>query len=896
MPENVLKVENDYRHHIAGRDEIMAMKAKHRVLASYSFEPTTIERGYNSRSLYVSVGGEYDTSDQDVLTSSVNGKNGVVIGEKAVTEFMKEKFTGGKGFDLYHLWKSVKEDTHWNAPENNIVISPGPLAGITQYPGAGKSLVCSISPLTGLPFDSNVGGFFGPFLKFAGFDILELQGKADEDLIIFIDGNAHTVRVETAPDEAIDSHILCEQLTEMFAENEDDRMCISVVASGRAAEHSYIGCLNFSFFDKRRNCVRIKQAGRGGIGAVFRHKRIKAVVVRYRGVHGDSNNPVKKDLINDAGVRLHKEMAHLDTKQNNMRKIGTANIIEVMDRYDLLPTHNFQFGSHPETPKISSKVFIEKYVTQNVPDGCWYGCSMSCAKAADNFQLRTGAYKGSKVCVDGPEYENAGGLGSNVGCFDPHWILEANFYCDTYGVDTISHGTMTAFAQECYQRGLYNLDDTEGLDMRWGNGYSLNELMHQMTRGEGFGAIVGKGIRQMKRIFAERFGAVAPGYKHMLDGRAWQSIEKPVIDKPIPTSFFNKHLEDCKFLQESGYDDEKVLDEIKGTLLENAGANNDSAFIAHPVRWDKIEGIPTISRDEIVDFPVGKPYYSDDPVCPYTNGRPWVKMTPAQVAEMEEFGMENKGLEYSEYLMKESLAQQGGYALCNKGPQHDEAWLIFMDMVNNQIPTFEDKAEALHYFPMFRTWFGLLGLCKLPWNDVTPVNNKYEKEPAKFPEHVQNYFDIYEGVMGFRHNEASMVRQSERVYTFQRIFILRMGSGRREHDMPPIRSLGPITVGEYLSREERYDKQLIEKVGIDPVGMSTEDKVVAIMDHRKDQFRQLVDAVYKRRGWTPGGIPKLEKLIDIEMDLPELVAVIRPYLKEEGYWPTGPEFAKYEEM
>ena len=271
-------------------------------------------------------------------------------------------------------------------------------------------------------------------------------------------------------------------------------------------------------------------------------------------------------------------------------------------------------------------------------------------------------------------------------------------------------------------------------------------------------------------------------------------------------------------------------------------------------------------------------------------------MTSEQIAEMEEFGMENKGLEYSEYLMKESLAQQGGYALCNKGPQHDEAWLIFMDMVNNQIPTFEDKAEALHYFPMFRTWFGLLGLCKLPWNDITPVNNKYEKEPAKFPEHVQNYFDIYEGVTGFRHNEASMVRQSERVYTFQRIFILRMGSGKREHDMPPIRSLGPITVGEYLSREERYDKQLVELVGVDPAGMSAEDKIDAIMDYRKDQFRQLVDAVYKRRGWTPNGIPKLEKLIDIEMDLPELVRVVRPHLKEEGFWPTWAEFEKYESM
>jgi Aldehyde:ferredoxin oxidoreductase len=81
---------------------------------------------------------------------------------------------------------------------------------------------------------------------------------------------------------------------------------------------------------------------------------------------------------------------------------------------------------------------------------------------------------------------------------------------------------------------------------------------------------------------------------------------------------------------------------------------------------------------------------------------------------LQDIGMESKGLEFSEYMTKESLAQQGGYGLALKGPQHDEAWLIFLDMVHNFMPTFENKAEALHWFPMLRTWFGLCGLCKLP--------------------------------------------------------------------------------------------------------------------------------------------------------------------------------------
>ena len=188
---------------------------------------------------------------------------------------------------------------------------------------------------------------------------------------------------------------------------------------------------------------------------------------------------------------------------------------------------------------------------------------------------------------------------------------------------------------------------------------------------------------------------------------------------------------------------------------------------------------------------------------------------------MRDIGMQVKGLEYSQYLSKESLAQQGGYALTNKGPQHDEAWLIFMDMVNNQIPTFEDKAEALHYFPLFRTWFGLNGLCKLPWNDIEPADNaKHGKNASKVPEHVQNYRELFAGITGKEATIDELIRMSEGVYNFQRVFNLRMGMGGRKSDWPPYRSMGPVTKEEYESRAERYDKQMKELIGIDPAGKS----------------------------------------------------------------------------
>lgn len=143
---------------------------------------------------------------------------------------------------------------------------------------------------------------------------------------------------------------------------------------------------------------------------------------------------------------------------------------------------------------------------------------------------------------------------------------------------------------------------------------------------------------------------------------------------------------------------------------------------------------------------------------------------------------------------------------------------------------------------------------------------------------MQNYFDVYEGVTGIKLDEASMVRQSERVYNFQRVFILRMGSGRRIHDQVPYRSVGPATVEEYESRQERYDKQLQEKVGYDPAGKSTEEKMAVMRKYRESQYEQLVDAVYKRRGWTKAGIPTLMKLKELGMDLPEVVDVVSKHL------------------
>jgi aldehyde:ferredoxin oxidoreductase len=716
--------------------DIAALKSKQALLKEWEYQHTPLFRGYTDKVLYINVGSKE-------------------VKSKDVPAPMKEKFIGGKGYGLRLLWDATTPTTQWNDPENEIIIASGPIGGITQYSGAGKSLLVSISPQTDSIMDSNVGGYFGPFLKFAGFDALELQGKADKDVIIFIDAVNHKVEIMEDPGFSTDSHIMGEELTEYYAENEKDCKNIGIVSAGAGAENSLIGMINFTFWDNKRKQVRLKQAGRGGIGTVMRNKKIKAIVCKIDGVKANANNVADMDIIVERGRRYTKEMVELDDSQNQMRKKGTANIVNVMSDYDLLPTHNFKYGTHKDAYKIHSDLLRDKHFTLGINDGCWIGCAMQCAKGVDNFELKTGPYKGHKVIVDGPEYETAAGLGSNIGIFDYEAIIEANFYCDTYGICTITWGTIVAFLMECYENGIINKEITGGLDLHFGNVEDSLELMHQLARGEGFGKIAGLGIRKMKALFVKEYGA------------------------------------DPNFLQD--------------------------------------------------------------------------------------IGMENKGLEYSQYVSKESLAQQGGYAMTNKGPQHDEAWLIFMDMVNNQIPTFEDKAEALHYFPMFRTWFGLMGLCKIVWNDVSPANNKQTDEPAKVPEHVDNYVNVYRGVTGdMSFDKHALVRMSERVYNFQRIFNIRRGFGLRKHDAQPYRAAGPVTVEEYESRAERYDKQMKEIIGVDPEGKTTEEKMKITRKYREDQYEKLLDAVYKRRGWNKNGVPTLEHLKNIGMDLPELIEVVTP--------------------
>ena len=195
-----------------------------KILKQIKYTPAKIHRGYSNKSLYINVGD-------------------LRVEEKEVTEFMKEKFVGGKGFDLWYLWHAVTPETRWDSPENEIVMSVGPLGGITQYSGTGKTLVCAISPLTGIPIDSNTGGYFGPLLKFSGWDALELQGKAEKDLIIFIDGNEGLISIEEG--EEYPKTALCWRKASAHFAGSDETKCMSLWFLRKALPNISDGYANF---------------------------------------------------------------------------------------------------------------------------------------------------------------------------------------------------------------------------------------------------------------------------------------------------------------------------------------------------------------------------------------------------------------------------------------------------------------------------------------------------------------------------------------------------------------------------------------------------------------------------------------------------------------------------
>ncbi|MFC1920458.1 aldehyde ferredoxin oxidoreductase family protein [Chloroflexota bacterium] len=696
------------------------------ILKQIDYTPAKVSGGYTDRVLRIDLGKIEITVDE-------------------MPPDFKKKYIGGRGYALKLIWDGTTRETRYDSPENILIMASGPLGNEPSFPGTSKFIVGTISPLTDTFIDSNVGGHFGPLLKLAGFDALAVSGIAEKDVAVVIDGDEGTIGIAVAPayGEEIDKGSLSYGdglLKDIGGGEYSDTL--AAVTAGEGALNTRFGIVNSIFYDGKRNRLRSKQAGRGGTGTVMRAKKLRGIIVRSGLSKADGNNAVDKQKVRQAGSKLREVVAEVDPNQLNLGAWGTTILAEYMNRYHLLPINNYRFGQGDEAPNIFAGIFHEKFLAKGIPDGCYYGCNLACAKSAEDIELTWGLYSGRRINVDGPEYETIGAV-TSMGIFDPRFVLEYNWYCDEYGIDTISTGVTISFFMECFERGYITAGDT-GYDLSFGNAESIGRLLHEMASAEGFGKIAGQGVARGKQWVAEKYSS----------------------------------------------------------------GNG-------------------MSREDVL-------------------------------AELNKFAMELKGLEFSMYISKESLAQQGGYGFALKGPQHDEAWLIFIDQVNKELPTFEDKADALMWFPLIRTWFNATGLCKLPWIDVRNPLAAETAEPSKNIPTLDYYVDYLNATTGSSHTLEDLLTDSERLYLLQKLVNLRQGKGTRESDRIPLRAMAPVYRDEYDSRAEYYDELLKEQLGEDGVPATPEERHKLLVEKRIEDYEKLCDIVYEKKGFTIDGVPKRE--------------------------------------
>jgi len=389
-------------------------------------------------------------------------------------ESIYRNYLGGRGLGAYYLFRELAPKIDPLGPENKIILATSVITGI---PIAGMSR-CSIvakSPLTGSFGEAEAGGFFGAELKAAGFDALIAEGHSKTPVYLFMHGG----EVEFKDASAIWGMTTKEAQTEIRKQL-NDRL-VRTASIGIAGENlvRYACVLNDLKF----------AYGRGGLGAVMGSKKLKAVAVR-----GDKK-PESKDP--EAIQRIAKWMAaHWKESPGTLSrsKYGTADTIMSMDRLGIMPTRNFQGGSFVNAEKVSGETMAATILSRT--DGC-YACPVRCKREVSPPD----PYKTDQD-YGGPEYETIVAFGPLCDMGDLGAISKANELCDAYGLDTISTGSVIAFAMECYENGILTNRDTDGIELRFGSAGTILQLIDLIAHRRGVGNLLAEGVKRA----SERIG------------------------------------------------------------------------------------------------------------------------------------------------------------------------------------------------------------------------------------------------------------------------------------------------------------------------------------------------------------------------------------------------------
>lgn len=413
----------------------------------------------------------------------VNLTNGTIATE-ALREDWARDFVGGVGYSARLLYEELKPGTDPLGPDNKLSFMTGPVNG-TMIPAASRCSVCSKSPYTGSFFHSIFGGYFGPELKFAGYDGLVIEGKAERPVYLWIDDDRVELRDAAhlwGKDTLSAQSILREQIG-------DDQIHIATI--GKAGED----LIPFAMI-----MLDMRAAGRGGMGAVMGSKNLKAIAVRGT---GSVSVPNMLKVYNTS--LCINERVSTNPAVKGLSDYGTPRNVASMNAAGILPTRNWQTETFAGMKNITGEAMKDKVVKGN--RAC-FACSINCTKYS---VVPDGPYKS---IINGPDYETIYGFGSICEVDDIEALCKADEICDHYGMDLITASMCVGWAMECYEKGIFTQEDTGGLDLTWGNAEAMLELTEMIGKREGLGALLAKGTREAAKIVGKGSDAFTIENKH----------------------------------------------------------------------------------------------------------------------------------------------------------------------------------------------------------------------------------------------------------------------------------------------------------------------------------------------------------------------------------------------
>jgi len=411
--------------------------------------------------------------------------------EEPPPESLYRDFIGGTGLGVRILYEHVKPKADPMGPENVLGFVTGPLTG-TPTPGSGRFTVVAKSPLTGAWADSNSGGFWGPELKWAGYDAIFISGISPKPAYLLLSRGKAELRDA--------AHLWGKDANETddILQQELGKPQVRVACIGPAGE----ACSLISGIVNERERI----AARSGVGAVMGSKRLKAVAVRGDKKRAFVAQPEKFRLAREDYSKRLKGSKF----QQGLTAVGTGGGTSFLLSIGDCPTKNWNSTGAESMPTCVNldSANMDKYKLKS------YGCHACPVRCGAIIEVKEGLFA-TKGGIRRPEYETLAALGALCLNNSVEAVIKANEICNLYGLDTMAVGNVIAFSMECYENGLISKEDTDGIELAWGNGEAVVALTEKMAKREGFGAVLADGVEKA----AERIGKGSEKYAMHVHGQ-----------------------------------------------------------------------------------------------------------------------------------------------------------------------------------------------------------------------------------------------------------------------------------------------------------------------------------------------------------------------------------------